>query len=88
VQKFTAHFRMKNKIIKSDSFEDILANFIKDGPKKLHVLADFDKTLTTALVGGQKVGSAIAQFRNGNYLTSDYSQKAFNLFDKYIFCGF
>jgi cytosolic 5'-nucleotidase 3 len=49
----------------------------------VHVLADFDRTLTKAHDGSAKVGSAIAQIRNNNYLSEEYTKKAFELFDKY-----
>ncbi|MFA6466966.1 MAG: hypothetical protein WCV71_03835 [Patescibacteria group bacterium] len=53
------------------------------GPDNLHVLSDFDRTLTYAYADGQKVPSLIAILRNGHYLSKDYAQKAHALFDKY-----
>jgi 5'-nucleotidase len=55
----------------------------EQGTAKLHVLSDFDRTLTQALVDGQIVSTAFAQFRNGNYLTADYAPRAYALFDIY-----
>jgi len=55
----------------------------RDGRNKLHVLADFDKTLTTAFVDGNKVQSTVAILRNEGYLTPDYPQRAQKLFEKY-----
>jgi len=55
----------------------------EDGAEKLHVLADFDRTLTTAFVDGKSVPSLISILRDGNYLTPDYSQKANELYAKY-----
>lgn len=53
------------------------------GSEKLHVLADFDKTLTKEFVNGQKQPTVIAQIRSGNYLTPDYPARAHALFEKY-----
>ena len=54
-----------------------------DGPSKLHILSDFDRTLTKAYVEGQKTHTTIAQIREGKYLTPDYAPRAHALFDKY-----
>ncbi len=53
------------------------------GPRKLQVITDFDKTLTKAFVKGEYVLSLIAYLRNKKYLTEDYSPKAFALYEKY-----
>lgn len=55
----------------------------KDGADKLHILTDFDRTLTKAVVNGEKTPSIISELRNGNYISEDYSKKAHELFDKY-----
>ncbi len=54
-----------------------------DGPNQLHVIADFDNTLTRAFVDGEKAPSIIGQLRKGNYLTPDYAAQAQALFDHY-----
>ncbi|MBI5072082.1 haloacid dehalogenase-like hydrolase [Candidatus Falkowbacteria bacterium] len=75
---------IKNIIIKSsENLEKIKSAMAKDGPEKLHVLSDFDRTLLRAFVDGQKSPSVIAQIRNGKYLTPDYAPRAHALFDKY-----
>jgi len=56
----------------------------KAGPEKLHVLADFDRTLTKAYVNGKIVASLISILRDYNYLTPEYSQKAEKLCRKYF----
>jgi len=53
------------------------------GADKLHILADFDKTLTKAYVNGEKIHSIISVLRSENYLTEDYPKKAYELFDEY-----
>ena len=55
----------------------------EEGAGRLHVISDFDKTLTKAFVNGEKVLSLISYLRNGKYLTSDYAEKAHRLFSKY-----
>lgn len=42
----------------------------------LHVLADFDNTLTRAFVDGEKVPSLIAELRTGGYLSNEYEKEA------------
>jgi HAD superfamily hydrolase (TIGR01544 family) len=71
------------KIILSDDFEDIKSRIISEGPDKFHVLADFDRTLTKATVGDQKIPSIISFLRSGKYLTKDYAPRAYKLFDEY-----
>lgn len=51
----------------------------KDGKDRLHVISDFDQTLTKSFIRGQKVPSVIAQIREGNYLGEEYVKKAFEL---------
>ncbi len=64
-------------------FERKLTSLKNSGVNNLHVIADFDRTLTKAFVKNEKVKSSYAFIREGHYLTEDYSQKAFALFDKY-----
>ncbi|OGI27986.1 MAG: hypothetical protein A2359_02160 [Candidatus Moranbacteria bacterium RIFOXYB1_FULL_43_19] len=56
----------------------------RGGAKKLHVLADFDRTLTHNTFDGQKKASLIAILREENCLTPDYPEKALALRDKYM----
>lgn len=75
---------MENIIVSNPSdIERIKKSISKDGAGELHILADFDRTLTTAFVNGKSVPSLISVLRDGNYLTSDYSEKAHQLYDKY-----
>ena len=55
----------------------------KAGPEKLHILTDFDRTLTKAFVNGQYVSSLISVLRSENYLTADYAPEAHRLYDQY-----
>lgn len=50
---------------------------------RVHVVADFDKTLTKAFYDGRKHHSSIALVRDGHYLSPEYVQKSHALFDRY-----
>jgi cytosolic 5'-nucleotidase 3 len=67
--------------------EELLKEKIKkiksQGLDKLHVVSDFDRTLTKCFFDGRKIPSVIALIREGGYLTEDYPKQAFALFDKY-----
>ncbi|MFA4953498.1 MAG: hypothetical protein WC584_04710 [Candidatus Pacearchaeota archaeon] len=71
-------------IVDEKDLERKVKSFKNDGVDKLHVLADFDKTLTNLfLPNGKKVNSLISIIRNGPYLGKEYSDKANALFDIY-----
>jgi len=75
---------IKNVIIPNpDKLEKLKDNLARDGAVKLHILADFDRTLSTAFVDGEKRPSVISVLRDGGYLTPGYAAKAHALFDKY-----
>ncbi len=54
-----------------------------DGVESLHILADFDRTLTGGLINGQETPSIISVLYDENYLTPDYGAKARALAEKY-----
>lgn len=66
-----------------EKLENLKNKISQAGAKKLHVLADFDQTLTRAYVGGKLVPSLLWILYNENYLTPDYGPKARLLHDKY-----
>lgn len=70
-------------IVNQKKFEELKNNFIVQGKENVHVLTDFDRTLTRAFVEGKKINTVIGQIREGKYLAKDYASKAFALFDKY-----
>ena len=75
---------MKNILIKDKkAFEQKLKKIKSDGKDSLHVICDFDKTLTKAFVKDQKTHTSIAQIREGCYLSEEYVKKSFALYDKY-----
>ena len=66
-----------------ERLDSLIQKFKEQGKNKVHILADFDRTLTKAIVEGQKAPTVIAQIRQSEYLTSDYASKAHELYDKY-----
>jgi len=76
---------MKNNIIivNEKEFNRKVEQIKKDGFDNLHIIADFDRTLTTAEVNGKEFKSTIALLREDDYLDKDYIEKAHALYDKY-----
>jgi cytosolic 5'-nucleotidase 3 len=75
---------MKNIHIKNK--KDLLEKIRKmrdNGSEKLHVVSDFDGTLTKSYYKGKKIPSTFAVIREGNYLGEEYSKKTFEMYDKY-----
>jgi 5'-nucleotidase len=70
-------------IVNPPEFEKKKIAFLKGGADSIQVVTDFDRTLTRAFDKGKKVGTAIAQIRNNNYLSIEYTKKAFDLFNYY-----
>ena len=60
-----------------------ISKFKDGGVNKIHIVSDFDKTLTKFKFKGEKVSSVISVLRDENYLTPDYSARAKGLFEKY-----
>ncbi len=69
-------------IQKIEEFNKIKEKIKKDGFSRLHVLADFDRTLTYGAIDGVKTASIISLLRDGNHLSPDYAEKAHELFNK------
>jgi cytosolic 5'-nucleotidase 3 len=75
---------MQNIIITNEKkLNETISKMKKDGSSKVHIVSDFDRTLTKAFVGNKKMPSVIAQIREGGYLGEDYIKKAFELRDIY-----
>jgi len=80
----TLLIKMENIIISDEKkFKEIEERFKEDGLNKIHILADFDKTLTKAFVDGEETPSIISVLRDGSYLTQDYAHRAQELYNKY-----
>lgn len=75
---------MDNIVISNTKdFEIKLKEIASQGKDKLHVIADFDGTLSKEFVDGKKIPALIAHIRDGSYLTPDYAEKAHALYNKY-----
>ena len=66
-----------------EKLKETIEKMKADGPDRLHVLADFDRTLTMAHVDGKSIPSMISILRDGNYLTPDYAAQAHALYNHY-----
>ena len=75
----------KNIIIPNpEKLQKLQKEFYQDGINKIHVISDFDRTLTTAFIDGKKRHSLISILSdNDKYLSFDYTKKAHALFNKY-----
>lgn len=71
------HFH--NKKLLQEKIEEIKLQ----GLEKLHLVSDFDRTLTKCFHKGKKISSGIGLIREGGYLSKDYDKKAHELFNKY-----
>ena len=75
---------MENIIISNNKeFEKKKSKFKEAGLSSMHVVTDFDRTLTKNFNNGEKVGTAIAQIRRNNYLSEEYTKKAYDLANHY-----
>jgi 5'-nucleotidase len=77
---------MQNKniiITNKKKLEAIKKKIIADGPEKLQVVSDFDKTLTQGFISGSKDASFISILRDEKILNPDYEIKAGEIFNKY-----
>lgn len=63
--------------------QELAAAMREGGKEMLQVVSDFDRTLTHAFYDGEKTPSLMHHLRNGNYLSTEYAQKAQALFDFY-----
>lgn len=64
-------------------FDNILSKIRLDWLDKLHILADFDRTLTKAFSNWQIRPSLISVLRSEWYLWEEYSKEAYKLFNYY-----
>lgn len=68
-------------IVNEEELERKKKEIIQEGVEKLHILSDFDRTITYGLNGGKKTPTVISQLRSDpKYLGKDYPEKANKLF--------
>ncbi len=70
-------------VVNEEDLEQKIEAIRSDGDENLFVLSDFDRTLTHGVVNGKKIPSLISILRDGDYLDSDYSQRATALYEHY-----
>ncbi|OGH89106.1 MAG: hypothetical protein A2537_00340 [Candidatus Magasanikbacteria bacterium RIFOXYD2_FULL_36_9] len=67
-----------------ENLEQKIKNFSLGKAKNLHILADFDKTLTqSGIINGKKISSIIGQLRADGYLSQNYVDESFALYNHY-----
>ena len=74
---------MNSIVINQEGLEGLKKSIKEAGSRDLHILADFDRTMTKAFVNGESTPSLISILRDGNYLTPDYAERAQALYRKY-----
>lgn len=76
---------MKEHILipRKEHFAQIEEALITGGASNLHIISDFDRTLTSGRSHGKLSGSVISILRDKHYLTPDYPQRAHDLADYY-----
>ena len=74
-----------NNIIISnkDNFEKVLNSMKSWWAWSVHILSDFDRTLTYSKIGGEERPSIISVLRRNWYLWEEYTKKAYELYDCY-----
>ena len=75
---------MQQAIITNEKyFLDTLSKIKSGWLQNIHILADFDRTLTKAFSQGKIRPSLISVLRSEWHLWEEYSKKAYELFDYY-----
>lgn len=75
---------MKNIHYKNEQkFHKTLETMKQEWTEKIHILADFDRTLTKSFVNGKKKPSIISVLRDEWYLSEAYRKQAHALFNYY-----
>ena len=65
-----------------EHFNQVLATIIADGKDHLHIITDFDRTLTKAFAEGKPTVSLITRLQNG-FFPPEYADKSNAIFAKY-----
>ncbi|HRY60011.1 MAG TPA: hypothetical protein P5096_01380 [Patescibacteria group bacterium] len=75
---------MENILISNpEKLQEKIEKFRAGRAEAIHVVSDFDKTVTRAFHGNEKFPSVISLLRDGNHLTPDYAERAHELYNKY-----
>jgi cytosolic 5'-nucleotidase 3 len=71
-------------IVNPDKLARVKESFRHDGPDSVHVLSDFDRTLTYHSQNGHKNSALIAVISGPGYMPPAYGEQAKALFNKYF----
>lgn len=71
-------------IVNPEKLAKIKDDFRKGGPDSVHVLSDFDRTLTYHSVDGRKDSSLTAVLNEPGYMPPEYGTQAKALYEKYF----
>ena len=75
---------MNNVFIKDEKLlNEKIEQIKKEGKDNLHIISDFDNTLSKAYVNGEKAQSMIGQVRRLGYLGKEYQEKYDLLYNTY-----
>jgi cytosolic 5'-nucleotidase 3 len=70
-------------IVNQVDFEEKKKKILSQGFNNLHLISDFDGTLTKAFVNEKKLPSLISLLRSSNYMSEKYSKEAYELYNQY-----
>lgn len=72
-------------VFDEQKLKEKIAKMANGGAGKLHILADFDKTISEiSIINGHKIGSIIGLLRAAGQLNPEYTAKSFALYEKYF----
>jgi len=74
---------METRISNPEKFEKLVQAMRLGGASSIHILSDFDRTLTYGAIDGIKTPSIISMLRDGKHLRDEYAAAAHALFEKY-----
>lgn len=70
-------------ITNEEKFNNLKETFKKEGVDRIHMLSDFDRTLTYCFVNGERRPSLISLLRDENYISDGYTKEAKELYNFY-----
>ncbi len=74
---------MKQHVREPQVLEKKLLEFRKSGAKRLHVITDFDRTLTPTCIHGVSTSVSVGLLRRVGILGEQYTREAHELFDRF-----
>ena len=70
-------------ITNKEKFNRLEETFKKEGIDKIHILSDFDRTLTYCFVNSERRPSLISILRDEDYISDGYTKEAKELYHFY-----